>query len=155
MWDADLSIWKGHLENYEAAISSMTGTDENNLLDLENFAWEELPASINGRDPPHMTAEEYKRLVRWKLRRGKWRPRLQSFANAITDEQIIDASKKSFQLLREKAGIKALDPLIALRGCGPATASAVLAVVDESIPFMADELLEEAIEGKRAYTKKV
>ena len=80
---------------------------------------------------------------------------MQAFADATTDEQVISASTVSFARLAEGDVDAAMNALIALKGCGPATASAILAVRDETIPFMSDELLIVSQDGVRKYTLKV
>ena len=42
------------------------------------------------RDPPSFTSEELVRVVEYKLLRGKWRPRLLTYAKALSDGQVRD-----------------------------------------------------------------
>lgn len=126
------------------------------LQGLDHFIWQELPPCLSRRSPPHITAVEYARIVRWKLQRGKFRPRLQGFANAATDADVVAASQAAFAALAQHDVPAALKPLIALKGCGPATASAILAAADSSLPFMSDELLVLVLgEEKKKYTVAV
>lgn len=155
MWKSSSSEWRAHLERYERAILELESDNrKNGLSDLESFVWKELPSRIGEREVPHLTSDEYSRLVRWKLKRGKWRPRLQSFADAVPDEDVIAASEKAFDAAEKGNVNSALKELVALKGCGPATASAAIASFSENFVFMSDELLVEAL-GERKYTAPV
>lgn len=157
MWDSLPSQWANHLSAYPNSIKTRElSENKSDLVSLDNFIWSELGAQVHSasRAHPHITAAEYVRIVRWKLKRGKWRPRLQSMADALDDAQVVAASTKAFATLKMGKLRDALKPLVELRGCGPATASAILGAVDEQVPFMSDELLQEAT-GERKYTMSV
>lgn len=157
MWDEPVSVWEHYRKSYEEAINEKH--EDDSLSKLEAYVWEELPDDLQERAEKHITSEEYGKIVRWKLKRGKWRPRLQAFADALSDSQVIAASTQAFSHIFSKDSSPgdvggALKPLLDLKGCGPATASAVLAIAHESFPFMSDELLLLAT-GERKYTKAV
>jgi len=180
------------------------------LLTLDRWFFEELPGAIAARVPRHMTAAELVLLVDWKMTRGKVRPRLLEFARAHSEGTVRDATAAAIAVLanargggggrgrdvmereseggsvlvaksksRAKAKItptppatsatlapalatrvaaattqamiavedipSALAPLVALKGMGPATSSAVLAAADASIPFMSDDVMAVAL----------
>lgn len=55
---------------------------------------------VQKRDPPQLSKPELVRLVHWKVGlRGKWRPRLHAFAEALPDEQVEIATRKGFKAL--------------------------------------------------------
>ena len=137
------------------------------LAELEAWLWDELPAAVLARGG-HMTKEEMVRLVDWKVGlRGKMRPALKGYAAALQPAAVEAASRAAFALLSGKGGggsggatpdaaaDAALDALSApLKGVGPATASAALAALDRSLPFMSDEALAAALPGPAKYTKQ-
>lgn len=110
-----------------------------------------------------LTKEQFIRLVEWKLSRGKFRPSLRGYAAKQDPKALAAASKEAYRILQEDNGcatrgvvaeetvLQALAVLTELRGVGPATASAILAAMDDSIPFMSDESLVVCL-GKREYT---
>ncbi|CAN1781310.1 hypothetical protein LINPERHAP1_LOCUS15396 [Linum perenne] len=134
---SDISLWKDALESYPARIASLNKPD---LVPLDEFYRVELPSSINRRNPnPHITTPELAKLMRWKLSRGKWRPRLLDFVSSLEEELVKSASGKAFELLPDLS--KAVSALTVLKGVGPATASAILAAYSPDVaPFMSDEV---------------
>lgn len=156
MWDSPISVWQLHLSHYAPALASrQTQSHKSDLVALDSFVWHELPPVLSLRTPPHITAAEYAQIVRWKLKRGKWRPRLQNFADSVHNDEVVQASEVAFEALKEGRFKDALNGLVALKGCGPATASAILAAKDPHVPFMADELLLETQGEKKKYTVPV
>lgn len=151
-----MQVWTKALTGYPAAIS-MREKDQNkpDLVELDTFVFNELPLLVKAREPPSITHEEYCKVMKWKLKRGKWRPRLQKFADETSDEEIRKASAEAFKLLEEKEVKGAIDALTTLKGCGPATASSLLAAVDSLVPFMSDELLAATSTTPNKYTTKV
>ncbi len=100
------------------------------------------------RKPPHLEKAELVRLVEWKLARGKFRPLLR-YARELREADVVAATAPAFE---PGAGFEAsVGALVALRGVGPATASAVLSVARDDWPFMSDEALN-ATAGGRTYT---
>ncbi|XP_076448435.1 uncharacterized protein LOC143285078 [Babylonia areolata] len=82
--------------------------------------------------------EELAKLMKWKLLRGKFRPRLQQLVEGNSAESVETASKRAFKVLPNLR--LAVEALTVLKGVGPATASAVLAAgAPHLAPFMADE----------------
>ncbi len=105
--------------------------------------------------------DELVQLIKWKGQRGKFRPALVRYAADMDDQALRDAVQAARSLLRKDTDAyidvdtveQALEPLLELRGVGPATASAILAAFDDRVPFMADSLLEALHGGVRKYTK--
>ena len=79
---------------------------------------------------------------------GKWRPRLTTLVRENSDAEIYAATTEAFALLGDDDGdaAKALDRLCKLRGVGPATASAILALWRPATePFLSDELVVQGL----------
>lgn len=107
-----------------------------------------------------MCKEDLVKLVDWKLTRGKWRPRLLTYAQNVSADAVLDSSSRAFKALDSLAVGEdcspttfqsALKPLLELKGVGPATATAILSAYHHSIPFLSDQALM-AVSGSRDYT---
>jgi hypothetical protein len=137
LWRADdRSLWAEALAGYDAAIAALP-----NAKLTAHDAWYrlELPARVHARTPMHLTHEEMVQLTEWKMARGVWRaPNLVLVRNNPVGA-VEAATSAAATLLSEPA--KALTAVCALGGVGPATASAVLAVMaPERFPFF-DEIV--------------
>lgn len=165
LWKSDdPAAWRAALDAYHTRMGAL---NNDKLVNLDRWFHEELPNAIAKREPPHMRASELVKLVDWKMTRGKVRPRLLDFAKAHSDETARDATSAAIAVIGGGGGKKkssgagegsemaktiavedlpsALEPLVALKGMGPATASAVMAAVDSSIPFMSDDIIAVAL----------
>lgn len=150
MWDAPLSLWQQSLQRYDIAVAQK----HTDLPALERFVFSTLPSEAASRDKSHVTKEEYVKLVSWKLKRGKVRPRLMAYAYDLSESDVVTASASAISEMAKDDPLLALKPLLSLRGCGPATASAVLGALSQQHPFMSDELLSVAL-GSMKYTVSV
>ncbi|KAJ8903593.1 hypothetical protein NDN08_004697 [Rhodosorus marinus] len=157
-WDAPITVWEEHLKAYSHAIKvrgeSTASRSELSKLDHEvrNFG-----DAARRRDPESITRIELSKIVSWKLKRGKFRPRLQKLADSNTEKAVTDTSSRAFSYVKKGDLTKALKALEELSGIGPATASAVLSIVCPSrCAFMSDEALAAApaLNGRVDYTNK-
>ncbi|KAF2547166.1 hypothetical protein F2Q70_00023569 [Brassica cretica] len=148
---SDVGVWKKALSSYESKVESLNKPD---LVSLDQYYRVELPSLLHGRDPnPYLTTSELSQLMKWKLSRGKWRPRLLDFVSSLDDSVVKSASEKAFESLPDIS--KAVNELTVLKGVGPATASAVLAAYAPDIaPFMSDEAMEVALGNSKDYSLK-
>ncbi|KAG2272186.1 hypothetical protein Bca52824_066741, partial [Brassica carinata] len=148
---SDVGVWKKALSSYESKVESLNKPD---LVSLDQYYRVELPSLLHGRDPnPYLTTSELSQLMKWKLSRGKWRPRLLDFVSSLDDSVVKSASEEAFKSLPDIS--KAVNELTVLKGVGPATASAVLAAYAPDIaPFMSDEAMEVAIGNSKDYSLK-
>ncbi|XP_019504126.1 PREDICTED: uncharacterized protein LOC109385883 isoform X1 [Hipposideros armiger] len=149
----DPSRWAAILALHGEVLRARAGP-QGQLEALDRWYREELPMSIEGRAEKHVTREELERLMAWKLARGRFRPRLQQLVATNPPELVVQRSASAFRRLPDM--LAAITELCALRGVGPATASAVLAVgAPEVAAFMSDEAVA-AVPGLPAlkYTLK-
>ncbi|MED6111043.1 hypothetical protein PIB30_048750 [Stylosanthes scabra] len=152
---SDAIIWKEALSAYPSRIESLSLTkNKPNLISLDQFYTKHLPSLLQQRNPnPFITTSELSDLMRWKLSRGKWRPRLLEFVEALDDVVVRKVSEKAFRSLPDLK--KAVSEISVLKGVGAATASAVLAAyAPEVAPFMSDEAMEAALGNSKDYTLK-
>ncbi|KAM0749387.1 hypothetical protein T439DRAFT_303264 [Meredithblackwellia eburnea MCA 4105] len=91
--------------------------------------------------------------MRWKLARGKWRPKL--YELAVSNPPTLVTSLTSKLASNEYSSKESLVALTTLKGVGPATASALLALYHPTEePFLSDEGYEGVLKGKAEYTVK-
>jgi hypothetical protein len=161
MWTAGKDEWNRYLAEYGRALETVPATpprgrNPKSLAEWESYVWEELPETLSQRDPAYITQEELSNITTWKLKRGKWRPRLQALVNGNDDEAVREASADAFEHAEADPGA-AIDALCGLKGVGPATSAAVLAILRSDVAFMSDELLLAIpkLNGQLKYTKKV
>jgi len=145
----DLATVRSSLLRYEDAFQKKIGSKKPKvaaeLSKIDRWLRNELPAVVKGRNPPSILPTDLSDLMKWKLGRGKFRPRLQQLAESNSPELVAHASKSAFELL--DGGIPklraALDELCVMKGVGPATASLILSIYAPHIaPFMSDEAVQ-------------
>lgn len=154
LWKSDdPAEWRKALDAYPDRLAAL---NDPKLQELDAWFWGSLGDAIRARDPNRLTAPELVRVVEWKLARGKFRPNLVKFARAHTEATAGKATSEALKRFgsssngddrnENKNGLAAcLAPLCALKGIGPATASAVLAAATPLIPMMSDELIAVAL----------
>jgi len=145
----DFASVQSSLLRYEDAFRAKIGSKKPKvaaeLVKIDRWLRKELPATVAARQPPSLTHQELSDLMKWKLGRGKFRPRLQQLAESNAPELVVNASEAAFTKL--DGGFKnlkaALDELCVLKGVGPATASLLLSVYAPDLaPFMSDEAVQ-------------
>jgi len=135
------------LSKYQDALQAKADSKNSKsevLLKLDKWYQNELPKKIKSRGKEaHLTHEEIVQLIKWKLARGKFRPRLKDLIQMNTPRVVMQETKKAFRAIDKRKDIEAaVSALSNLKGVGPAMASAVLAAMAPDLaPFMADELL--------------
>ncbi|XP_782128.2 uncharacterized protein LOC576762 [Strongylocentrotus purpuratus] len=150
-WTKVLELYNQVLKLKASKIQKPGGSK--NLLDLDKWFQTELSQAIQERKERYITHEELTKLMKWKLSRGKFRPRLTEMVQTNSSDLVEKSSRQAFKKLPNVGA--AIKELIVLKAVGPATASAVLAAgAPEHAPFMADESML-AIPGQSplAYTE--
>ena len=147
LWASDSpDDWRAALDAYAQRRDAL---NHEKLTKLDPWFFEQLTIDVRAREPPCMTAEELVNMVDWKMSRGKVRPNLLNYAKAHSESTVKDATRDAIARLRSASRTedipKALEPVVKLKGVGPATASAVLACADDSVPFMCDDLIAVAL----------
>ncbi|RWS10509.1 uncharacterized protein B4U79_14800 [Dinothrombium tinctorium] len=137
-WSYVLSRYKDVLKAKAQQTRGSKKGGPQELIKIDNWYQEQLPKIINSRKDRHLNHEELVQVMKWKLMRGKYRPRLIDLVKINTELAVLQTTKKAFRKLPNLGG--AIQALTNLKGIGPASASAVLAAAaPEHCPFMADE----------------
>jgi len=135
------------MTKYQEALHTLAESKKaksETLIKLDKWFQNDLPKKIKSRGKEaHITHEELVQTIKWKLARGKFRPRLKDLITMNTPRMVVQESKKSFRNLFKRNDLEAsISSLCTLKGVGPAMASAVIAAAaPEVAPFMADECL--------------
>ncbi|KAG8198079.1 hypothetical protein JTE90_020909 [Oedothorax gibbosus] len=136
-WTYVFSQYKEVLKEKASLRTKKGGPEE--LIRLDTWYQEQLPKIIQSRKPAFIKHEELVQIVKWKLMRGKFRPRLTDLVRINTETAVFNASKKAFRKPPKDLS-NAITSLTNLKGVGPATASAILtAAFPNEVPYMADE----------------
>uniref|UniRef100_A0A3P9PXI3 Zgc:112496 n=1 Tax=Poecilia reticulata TaxID=8081 RepID=A0A3P9PXI3_POERE len=137
----EAEVWRRVYEKYWDVVEATAKARKPKLLQLDKWYQEELPVLISSRPDKHITLSELKKLMEWKLTRGKFRPRLQQLAASNAEDAVQNRSRTALGLLPDVPA--AVAELSGLKGVGPATASAVLAAAAPALTaFMSDEAAE-------------
>ncbi|CAG0917135.1 unnamed protein product [Notodromas monacha] len=136
-----LAINKGEALDY--SMNEFMQYLENVEKLCERLNAEELPRIMKKRKPDmFFTHDELVQAIKWKLARGKFRPKLKELVQMNTPRVVMLETKKACRQLGKQNIKSAILALSNLKGIGPAFASAVLSVMaPEKVAFMADECL--------------
>ncbi|MBY0488629.1 MAG: hypothetical protein K2R93_02195 [Gemmatimonadaceae bacterium] len=135
----DLARWHAAHASYPAMIAAHPVA---RLQALDRWYREELPAAIRARDPMTITHEEMVKVTEWKMARGVWRAPNLVKVKANTPDAVDAAGRAAAAQLGTLN--KAIGAFTELDGVGPATASAVLAIMDPSrYPFFDEEVAKQ------------
>src|SRR5687767_14278712 len=90
LWKSDsLEDWRSALRSYESVICKQ---EVERLPELDRWYREELPQTIAGRRPAHVTHEELVRITEWKMKRGVWRARNLALVRGNPPDQVVEVS---------------------------------------------------------------
>jgi hypothetical protein len=151
----DCNSWQRALEEYSGSLKFIANEKKlgTKLEELDAWLHGEYIVTVKSRSPPHIMIEDLRKVMQWKLGKGKDRPMLMGLVNQNTNASVIAASTKSFALAGDGKWKESIQAMTELKGVGPATASAILSPLYPSLfVFMADEVLEAATNNKRTYT---
>ena len=137
LWsDENPDSWRAALCTYDDVIASQRSK---RLPSLDRWYREELPSTIDSRQPSFLKHEELVRLTEWKMARGVWRQRNLILVRSNAPEVVEKTSEEALSSIPDAK--KPISILSRLSGVGPATASAVAAAVaPETYPFFDDRV---------------
>ncbi|KAI9843657.1 MAG: hypothetical protein M1838_002515 [Thelocarpon superellum] len=143
------------LARYEALIETLSAPSRSTghakegaletLAQLDAWRLKVLPDVVRKREKGNgstwLEKSEVETLVKWKLKHGKFRPRLLQLAESNAPTTVKDTTRNAFARFASVADpAEALKTLSSLKGVGPATASLLLSIFDPTtIPFFSDE----------------
>ncbi len=137
LWASDRDeLWTSALAGYDAAIAAVPS---GRLVEHDTWYRTVLPTLIASRTPGYVLHEEMVRITEWKMARGVWRaPNLVLVRNNTPDE-VMHASRSAAEQIPHPT--KPVTALVALKGVGAATASALLAVMAPTVyPFFDEDV---------------
>ena len=112
-----VDAWRAALDGYADAVSS---SDNPAFIALDKWVIGTLPTLL--RKQGHITQPQLSRLMKYKLLRGKWRPRLQMFVDGLDKNMVVEVSSQAFQKLTDdgdRAGALKLLSGKEMKGVGP------------------------------------
>lgn len=135
----DRRAWQSAYDAYPAAIAAHPVA---RLAELDSWYRETLPPAMRAREPMTLTHDEMVRVTEWKMARGVWRAPNLVKVKANSAEAVDAAGRAAAANLGTLN--KAIHALCELDGVGPATASAVLAIMDPSrYPFFDEDVAKQ------------
>ncbi|QJR37421.1 hypothetical protein [Gemmatimonas groenlandica] len=128
--------WQAALAGYDAAIAAVPS---GRLVEHDVWYRTELPALIAARTPGYVSHEEMVRITEWKMARGVWRAPNLVLVRGNTPDAVVEASRSAWEQIPHPT--KPVTALVALKGVGAATASALLAVMAPTVyPFFDEDV---------------
>ena len=107
------------------------------LLKDDLWMWSQLSEKLQKQN--YCKLSQFERIVDWKMTRGLFRPRNKQLLSDNGESDVEKYSREAFEMADSQPK-KAISLLCKLKGIGPATASALLAVYcPEKYAFMSDE----------------
>lgn len=140
LWsDTNVARWHAAFDAYPAAIARHP---VERLPALDTWYRGDFTHDVQSRAPMTITHDEMVRVTEWKMARGVWRaPNLVRVKANSADA--VDAAGRSAAAQLDNLS-KAIGAFTALDGVGPATASAVLAVMAPSaFPFFDEDVAKQ------------
>ena len=116
--------WADALAGYDAAIAAVPS---GRLVEHDAWYRTVLPTLMASRTPGYVMHDEMERITEWKMARGVWRAPNLVLVRSNTPEDVITASRLAAVQIPHPT--KPVNALVALKGVGAATASALLAVM--------------------------
>ncbi len=137
LWASDRNDrWFDALARYDAAIAAVPSA---RLLEHDVWYRTVLPALLASREPGYVLHDEMVRITEWKMARGVWRAPNLVLVRSNTPDEVLHASRLAAEQIPHPT--KPVTALVALKGVGAATASALLAVMAPSVyPFFDEDV---------------
>ena len=158
LWKAtNTKKWEQSLQKYSQCIQLVNENQSNaqnrisKVTFIEDDKWREEQLPMIMKKKKYLTLEDIQRLVRWKLRRGMYRPTLLGLIKRNQNDFVVKTTKSAFSDSVDTDS--SLSNICLLQGVGPATASALISSYHpDKIAFMSDEAMDAALGLPRTYT---
>lgn len=147
---------EAYLDQLRSCADSRTSADEIESIYKTYFTFDKSSAGISDRKG--LGKSDLSLVMKYKLTRGKWRPRLQGLIEQNSSEACIECANEALRLVgygkggeEEEMGKKdeendnletimsSLSCFMKLKGVGIATATLLLSIFSPSVPFFSDE----------------